>query len=59
MEDIVAIFFDLFNDWVGILSLLTVLFIIAMSIYFAFLFHGDIDEEGHLTHSDTSEKKDK
>lgn len=52
-----AIFLDLFNDWVGILSLLTVLFIIAMSIYFAFLFHGDIDEEGHLTHTDSNKPK--
>ncbi len=51
------IFLDLFNDWVGVLSLLTVLFIVIMSIYFAFLFHGDIDEEGHLTHSHDSEKQ--
>jgi len=51
------IFLDLFNDWVGILSLVTVLFIIIMSVYFAFLFHGDIDEEGHLTHQHPSDKK--
>jgi len=51
------LFLDLFNDWVGILSLVTVLFIIIMSVYFAFLFHGDIDEEGHLTHQHSNDKK--
>ncbi len=52
-----AIFLDLFNDWVGILSLITVSFIIIMSIYFTFLFRGSIDEEGHLTHSKDSDKQ--
>lgn len=34
------VFLNLFDDWVGILSLITVLTILVMSAYFTFLFMG-------------------
>jgi len=51
------IFLDLFNDWVGILSLITVLTILVMIVYFGLLFHGDIDEEGHIKHEEKTTNK--
>ena len=34
------VFLNLFDDWVGVLSLITVLTVIVMSIYFSILFMG-------------------
>lgn len=40
-----ALLRELFSDWVGVLSLITILAVIVMAVYYGWLFMHNVDEE--------------